>query len=163
MDVKPCRSYRARAAGRAVVHMADGKSVLKIYFLDITGRDDPARYEWGAGTYAPAEFEADFRRTRTEGIGFVTVFPHISKLFRFAPSMETVLHVRAFQTRTLAPLDLAREEGAMEFACYAEAAIAADEYHAWAAAETVQEYLDFFSQFEGGPVVSHTKLAEHFV
>ena len=64
-------------------------------------------------------------RAAVKGIGFVTAFPHVTKVFRFAPSAETVLHVRAFHTADLTPMELARENGYLEFACYAEAALAA--------------------------------------
>jgi hypothetical protein len=94
-----------------------------------------------------------------EGVGFIVTFPHITKVFRFAPAMETVMHVRAFNTPDMSPIDLQRDDGFIEFACYAEAAIAADEYHLWSKSETVEEYLKTFSPFVDGPVKSSTKLA----
>ena len=162
MQIKSCLSYRARTAGRSLVTMPDGKSVFKLYYLDIPGRDDPARYEWGRCGMKPEEFERLIVSQCFEGVGFITAFPHITKVFRFAPSTETVLHVRAFHTQKLQPLDLAREDGYLEFACLAEAVIANDEYRAWAAAGSVRDYLHFFSDFADGPVVCHTKLAAYW-
>jgi len=65
-----------------------------------------------------------------EGIGFVTAFPHITKVFRFGPEAETAMNVCAWDTRSMAPIGLGRSQGYVEFACLAEAAIAADEYNA---------------------------------
>jgi hypothetical protein len=145
-----------------LVRMPDGKSAFKIYYISIIGRDEPARFDWGRCAQTPAAFEALLARSGWEGVGFVTAFPHITKVFRFAPSMETILHVKAFHTGDLSPMSLEREDGFVEFACYAEAAIAADEYHAWAKAATVEEYLQYRSPFVDGPVRSHRKLADVF-
>ena len=162
MQIKPCQSYRARGAGRSRLSMSYGKSVFKLYYLDVPGRDDPSRYEWGRCGMKPEEFERLILSQPFEGVGFITAFPHITKVFRFAPSVETVLHVRAFHTQKLQPLDLGREDGYLEFACLAEALIANDEYRACAAAGSVRDYLQFFSDFAYGPVVSHTKLATYW-
>jgi len=142
--------------------MPDGKSAFKVYFVSIVGRDEPARYEWCPCAMTPAQVEKAVRDSGAEGVGFVIAFPHITKFFRFAPSMETVLHVRAFQTQGLTPLDLRRDDNYLEFACYAEAAIAADEYHFWAKAPTVAQYLGTFSSFDDGPIASHAKLAAYY-
>lgn len=161
MKIQPCRTYRAQDAGRARVDMPDGKSVFKVYFISITGRDDPARFEWGKGPFGTADFVQLFRSSGIEGVGFVTAFPHIAKVFRFAPSAETVLHVKAYETRTLQPLDLARGEGWLEFACYAEAVVAADEYDAWARHPTVADYLMEWSGLTDAPIVAHDKLLRY--
>jgi len=141
--------------------MPDGVSAFKVYYLSLVGRDEPARYEWEHCARSPDDFAARLRAAGWDGVGFITAFPHLTKIFRFAPAVETVLHVRAFATADFAPLELERDDGYLEFACYAEAAIAADEYHAWAAAHTVEEYLGYFSPFTDGPVVSHAKLAAY--
>ena len=163
MNIKSCRPYHSQTTQRDLLRLADGKSAFKVYYVSIVGRDDPAKYEW---EYSPLTIEDFESRLVTageiEGVGFITAFPHITKVFRFAPSMETVLHVRAFNTADLSPLDLAREDGYMEYACYAEAAIAADEYHAWAKAAAVEEYLAFRSGFDDGPVASQSKLAVYY-
>jgi hypothetical protein len=161
MHVSSCRTYHSKTVGNASVQLPDGKSVFKIYYVSIIGRDEPARFEWGKCALTPEAFEAMVTKSGWEGIGFVTAFPHITKVFRFAPSMETVLHVRAFNTADLKPLSLEREDGFVEFACYAEAAIASDEYHAWARAGSVEEYLKFRSVFVDGPVRTNRKLAEY--
>lgn len=161
-SIKPCQPYRSKTIGKTLVKMPDGKSAFKLYFLSIVGRADRARYEWEHAPLRPADFQALFQESGLEGIGFVTAFPHIAKVFRFAPDAETVLHVRAFQTRGLQPLDLARTEQFMEFACYAEAAIAADEYRAWANAGRAQDYLEYFSEFQDGPIKNHAKLADFY-
>ncbi len=48
--------------------------------------------------------------------------------------METILDVSEFDTDGMTPRDCARDDGSHEFACYAEAVLAADEYRAWAKA-----------------------------
>lgn len=162
MKILPCRPYRAVDAGRTRLALPDGHSRFKVYYISITGRDEPARYEWGKSPLAPADFERLFLASGIEGIGFVTAFPHITKVFRFAPAAETVLHVQAFDTRTLKPLNLDRGEGWMEFACYAEAWVAADEYRAWADAPTVEAYLESWSAFTDSPIAAHDKLLRYF-
>ena len=162
MKFTACRPYHSKTIGREVLRMADGKSVFKVYFLSLVGRDDPSRYEWEHAPFGKEDVLAALNAAPIEGVGFVTAFTHITKVFRFAPSMETVLHIRAFSTRDLAPLDLGRDDGYLEFACYAEAAIAAEEYRAWAQERTVAGYLAKWSGFDDGPVLSRTKLAEHF-
>ncbi len=158
MKIQPCRTYRAVDAGRVEVAMPDGRSTFKVYFVSITGRDEPARYEWDQAKLTRDEFLRVFRASSFEGIGFVTAFPHITKVFRFAPSAETILHVTALDTGTLAPLSLDRGEGWMEFACYAEAVIAADEYRAWADATDVVSYVSVWSSFSDAPIAAHDKL-----
>jgi len=161
MRIAPCRPYHSRTERTGLLRLPDGRSVFKVYYISIIGRDNPAAYEWPHCPLTYAGVEAALASCGLEGVGFITAFPHILKVFRFAPSMETVLHVRAVATATLAPLDLVREDGYTEFACYAEAAIAAEEYHAWAQAEDVAAYLQFFSQFHQGPIRQHGKLAAY--
>ncbi|OPZ87719.1 MAG: hypothetical protein BWY76_00329 [bacterium ADurb.Bin429] len=161
MHITACRPYHSVTVRTELVPMPDGISAFKVYYISLVGRDEPARYEWEHCSLTPAAFARRLCAAGLDGVGFVTAFPHITKVFRFAPAMETVLHVRAFSTVDLTPLNLARGEEYLEFACYAEAAIAADEYHAWAAAHTVEEYLTYFSPFTDGPVVNHAKLAAY--
>jgi hypothetical protein len=89
-------------------------------------------------------------------------FPHVTKLYRFAPSAETVLDVREFHTDGLRPNDCTRADGFHELACYAEAVLVAAEYHAWARATSVEEYLAFRATEADFPVASHTKLAAYW-
>jgi len=162
MRFATCRPYHSRTVERAVLRLPDNKSVFKVYFISLVGRDEPERYEWARCAGTPSTFMTRAQTAGWEGVGFLTVFTHITKVFRFAPAMETVLHVRAFQTADLTSLDLFRDDGYLEFACYAEAAIAADEYRAWAQSRTVEEYLQAWSPFDEGPVASRTKLAEYW-
>jgi len=161
MNVKSCRPYHSRMIRKTWLRLPDNRSVFKLYFFSLIGRDEPERYEWDRSSLTPAAFEASLRTAALEGIGFITAFPHLTKVFRFAPSAETILHVRAFHTRDLSPLALEREDNYLEFACYAEAVIAADEYRQWAGARTVSDYLQALSDFPDGPVASHTKLAAY--
>ena len=162
MEVKACRPYHSTTIARRVVRMPDGKSVFKVYYASIINRPERTRYEWQEDTPYAAEFERRLSALPVEGVGFVIAFPHITKIFRFAPAMETVLHVRAFNTPDLSPLELQRADAFLEFACYAEAAIAADEYRLWASSGTVADYLRGFSAFVDGPVATNTKLAEYW-
>lgn len=161
MRITACRPYHSTTVQTELLRLPDGISAFKVYYISIIGRDDPRKYEWEHCPLSPADFAIRLQSAGLEGVGFITAFPHITKVFRFAPAMETVLHVRAFSTADLTPLDLERDDHYMEFACYAEAAIAGDEYHAWAQAGTVEEYLASFSPFTDGPVISNTKLADY--
>lgn len=162
MQIKPCQPYQAILAGTLLARGPDNKSAFKIYYISIIGRAEPERYEWPAGKEAKDLFAGLFLKKALEGIGFATAFPHITKIFRFSPAAETVLDVRAFRTSDMAPLDLGRADNYLEFACYAEALLAAAEYRLWARAKTVAEYLSAFSSFDDGKIVSNTKLADHF-
>ena len=54
-----------------------------------------------------------------------------------------------------------RGGGGYEFACYAEAVIVTDEYHAWAAAKAVPDYLEVFSASTDYPFAWPGKLATY--
>lgn len=162
MKITKCKPYHAVLAGKDFVRMQDSKSVFKIYFISIIGRSEPQKYEWGKTTVTMEQFRKNFLEKSPEGIGFVTAFAHITKIFRFAPSMETVMHVRAFNTADLSPLSLDREDDYKEFACYAEAVIAADEYRRWAEKASVEEYFKTWSSFEEGRIINHAKMGEYF-
>lgn len=161
MEVKPCGPYNSQVTGRKLLRFADGVSAFKIYYVSLTGRAKPELADWAYSAVKPEQFETELVRLAPEGVGFITAFPPITKIFRFAPSGETILHVRAFKTADLSPLDLARPDGYLEFACYAEAAIAADEYRAWAEARDVEAYLRSYSAFSGGGIADNAKLAAH--
>ncbi len=161
MKVAPCRPYHSKMIKKTWLCLPGSQSAFKLYFFSLIGRDEPERFEWERSSLTPVAFEANLSKMAPEGVGFITAFPHLTKIFRFAPSNETLLHVRAFHTHDLTPLDLARPEHYMEFACYAEAVIAADEYRQWASAGTVSDYLRSLSDFPDGPVVSHAKLGKY--
>ncbi len=162
MQITPCRTYHGQTVNRSLVHMPDGTSAFKVYYISVIGRDTPERFEWRHAPRTFADFEAAVRVTGVEGIGFILAFPHVTKIFRFAPSGETVIDVREFHTDGMRPMDCTRGDGFHEFACYAEAAIAADEFQAWAKAASVEEYLGFRSEAADFPVASHTKLAAYW-
>lgn len=158
--VADCRTYAARPSGTSWYRA--GLSAFKVYLVDIFGRAQPELYEWDACGHERESLVSALAEAAIEGVGFVIAFPHITKVFRFAPSAETVMQVRAFRTDPFAPLDLAREEGYMEFACLAEAVIACDEYQLWAAAASVEEYLAEWSSWSPVQITEHTKLQAHF-
>jgi len=158
--IKPCNPYIARPAGQALYRR--DRHAFKIYYVDIVGRDQPERYEWDrCGRSREALLDA-LTDADIAGVGFVASFPHITKVFRFAPSAEIIMHVRAFNTADFAEINLQREEGYLEFACYAEALIAADEYRFWAEADAVAAYLEQWSPWAAAPVRDHQKLARYF-
>lgn len=162
MQLTPCRTYHAKTVGRRVLRMPDGKSVFKVYYVSVIGRDKPELYEWQRSSRTTADFERTFAAGGHEGVGFVIAFPHVTKVYRFSPDGETILDVREFDTDGMTDRDCARSDGYHELACYAEAAIAADEYRAWAEAGSVDEYLAARSEAADFPVVSHTKLAAYW-
>ncbi len=159
--VKPCNPYIGRPAGTEMLRLPDGRSALKVYYVDIPGRPNPERFEWDRCGRPRAHVLDGLARAGVDGVGFVTAFPHITKVFRFGPNPEIVLHVRAFKTDEFSALPLERSEGYYEFACLAEAVIAADEYRFWAAARTVEEYLDHWCNWSEAPIVDHGKLGRY--
>ncbi len=161
--VKLCAPYHAIDAGRQALSVADGRSVFKVYFIDIVGRPDPTRTEWAHCGIRKDDFLARLAHAPgVEGVGFVTAFAHITKVFRVAPANENVIDVRAFNTRDLSPLDLARPEGYVEFACLAEAVIGADEFRFWADAPTVADYQGRWSNWADGRIARNDKLRAYW-
>jgi hypothetical protein len=158
--IKPANTYAAYPSGTATYR--HGPHVFKVYYVDITGREQPERYEWALCGRSRDSVLNLLAQASVEGIGAVVSFPHITKVFRFAPGAETIMHVRAFKTEDFAEINLAREEGYLEFACYAEAIIAADEYRFWAEAQTVEEYLRRWSDCRDAVIADHTKLQVYF-
>jgi hypothetical protein len=162
MQLTPCRVYHGQRVGQSLVKLADGRSVFKVYYISNVGRDTPERFEWAHCKHTREDFERSLLATGIEGIGFAIAFPHVTKLYRFSPSAETVLDVREFHTEGLRPNDRTRADGFHELACYAEAVLVAAEYHAWARAASVEEYLAFTATDADFPVASHTKLAAYW-
>lgn len=160
MQIKPCNTYAARPSG--TVLYTSGRSSFKIYYADIYGRSNPERFEWDRCGRPRQSVVEHLRRLGLEGIGAAVSFPHITKLFRFAPSAETIMHVRGYWTPDFSEADLNREDGFVEFACYAEAIIAAEEYRFWARTETVEAYLQKWVDWADAPVVDCAKLSRHF-
>lgn len=161
IEPKPANPYDARISGTRLVRGPDRRSAFKVYFLDIVGRANPERYEWDRCATGRDAFLAGLREL-ADGVGFVTAFPHVTKLFRFGPHVETVLDVRGFRTPDLSEYPLARGDGTAEFACLAEALIAADEYGFWAAAADVGEYLGCWSAFAAGRIADPGKLGRYW-
>lgn len=162
MEIPSCRSYHAVLSGVKLLQMADGKSAFKVYYISIVNRDKPELYEWEKCSLGRDDFEKLFRAGGHEGVGFVTAFPHVTKIFRFGPGMETVMDVGVFDTADMQTRDDGRDDGYHEFACYGEAIIAAEEYHAWARAGSVEEYLRYRCDCADFPVVSNRKLGEYW-
>lgn len=160
MEIKPCNTYAARPSGTALFH--SGRSAYKIYYADIYGRSNPERFEWDRCGHTRESVLHHLTRLNLEGIGALVAFPHITKVFRFAPSAETIMHVRGYWTPDFAEVDLTREDGFVELACYAEAVIAAEEYHYWARAHSVAEYLQRWVEWADAPVLDCAKLSRHF-
>lgn len=162
MQIAPCRTYHAQTVGGSLLPMPDGKSVFKVYYISVIGRDKPELYEWRRCPRTHADFERAFVAGNHEGVGFVIAFPHVTKIYRFSPDGETILDVREFDTDGMADRDCSRSGGYHELACYAEAILAADEYRAWAKAATVDEYLASRSDAADFPVASNAKLAAYW-
>lgn len=162
MIVNKCRTYHACLVNQNVLRLPDGKSVFKIYYLSIIGRDNPEKYEWEHCAFTPESLEKKILSSNHEGIGFITSFPHITKIFRFSPNGETVLDISEYHTQDLQPMDFSRGDGTHEFACFAESVISAEEYQAWAKSKTVDEYIAFRCSQTDFPVLSNTKLATYW-
>ena len=161
-EIKEANPYTGRIAGRELLRSADGLSAFKVYFLDITGRSDPRRTEWALCVLNWADFLRNLEALKTEGIGFITAFPHVTKLFRFSPEAEIVMDVRGFRTAGLVDWPLSRLDGYVEFACLAEALIAADEFRLWAECADVPAYLAGWSGFSEARIGDRAKMRRHF-
>lgn len=156
-------SYHAVIRNRELLHQPDQKSVFKLYYVDIIGRANPERTEWDACGLSRQVYRTMLETLPDlEGIGFITAFPHITKAFRFGPEAETVMNVRAWSTKDLSSIDLSRSANYVEYACLAEAAIAADEFDFWAAADSVESYLEQWSEYREGPIARHDKLRSYW-
>ena len=162
MTITPAKPYHARVEKTGLIRLTDQKSAFKIYYISILGREQPELYEWNQCEQDFAGFADRVPFSGIRGVGFITAFPHITKAFRFAPASEVLLHVRAFNTKTLLELSLSREDGHLEFACMAESLIAADEYRAWARAATVADYLSDYSAQRDMSIKNHCKLGEYW-
>ena len=160
MKIPSCKSYHAVTDSVKLLQMPDGKSAFKVYYISIIARDKPESYEWEHFALSKDEFEEVFLAGGHAGIGFVIAFPHITKVFRFGPSMETVMDVGVFDTIGMKRRDDGRPDGYHEFACYAEAVIAGEEYRVWAKVNTVEEYLQRRCKCADFPILSNSKLAE---
>ena len=91
MQITPCRTYHAKTVDRGILRMPDGHSVFKLYYISNIGRPTPELFEWQHCPRTPKEFEAAFLAGGHQGIGFVTAFPHVTKIFRFSPGAETIV------------------------------------------------------------------------
>jgi hypothetical protein len=159
--IKESQIYNAQLDGHSLLRIPDGLSVFKVYYLSITGREKRELYEWDHSPHSKDQFEGYLLSNGQQGIGFVTCFPHITKVFRFSASNETVLEVREFITATLQPVDMTRGDGFHEFACYAEAVIAAEEYKSWAEAGSVEQYLKYRCDAPPFNIHSNRKLKQY--
>ena len=162
-NIQPTKTYHAVLSGTDTCRGTDGRTVFKVYYVDIIGRDEPERYEWAKCGLSKDDLLSKLAEAEgIEGVGFITAFPHVMKAFRFAPENEIVLNVRAWHTASLEPMDLSRLDDYVEFACLAEAEIAADEYRFWAQAETVDEYLEQWCSYADGLIVENDKLGKYW-
>ncbi len=161
LKIKKGKPYTSKVVGKELVPFHETRCASKVYFVDIVGRDEPAKYEWAHCGRTQDEFVARLREFKPEGIGFVTAFPHITKVFQFGPNPETNLYTRAYHTETFEemPLDYS---GATEVACAAEALILAEEFKLWLAAKTVDEYLGEFTDAGDAAFANHEKMLQRF-
>lgn len=162
MLITKCKPYHARIVGQSIFRMSDEKSVFKIYYISIIGRDKPEQFEWEHCLHTQEDFEKVFLSGQHEGVGFVVAFPHITKVFRFSPYVETSLDVSEFHTIDMRSNDCSRGDGSHEFACYAESVISADEYEAWANATTIENYIAFRCCKADFPIASNVKLTTYW-
>lgn len=157
--VKPVAPYTSRLVGTDMLELADG-SAFKVYWLDIAGRSEPEKYEWGASGRGQAAALSQLREAGVSGVGFICLFPHIAKVFFFGESLETNLYAQAFRGD---PFRLSGLDGprGVEIGCAAEVDIAGKEFVLWRAAATVEGYLATFASAEACGFENHAKLREY--
>ena len=137
-----------------------GKSLLKLYFLQILDRTERSKYEWNFNARSKEEVVFQLQAQGIDGVGFACIFPHIVKVFLFGSSdgcYETNLYVRAFRGDPLESTSLEYGSG-MEIACAGEIDIAAKEFALWRRCRSVEEYLDSFVEPERCGFENHQKL-----
>ena len=161
IEVKKGNPYTSKVVGKTQVAFEDSGSALKVYFIDIRGRDDRAKYEWSHCGRTQEDLLERLGQLKPEGIGFVTAFPHITKVFQFGPTVETNLYTTAYKTETFAELPL-DYSGATEVGCAAEILIAAAEMRFWLDAESVDEYLAQTCDAGDAAFRNHLKMYERF-
>ena len=133
---------------------------FNVYVLSVIEREQPHVFDWQSYDYTPADFENRVN-SGIRGLGFITGFPGITKIFRYPSQIETVVDVGCFDVRLFEGVSSDRGEGYYEFACYAKAVIVADAYHAWPNAKTAPDYLKFFSTSTDPPFAWPGKLATY--
>jgi hypothetical protein len=148
--------YNSRVV-RTQLFRPAASTIFKLYFVNITGRAQQEKYEWEYAAYGIDTFLADLAGRNLQGVGFITAFPHITKVFRFGPKPETNLHAAAFATSMWEKIALERN-GWCEVACAAEMEIAADEFNYWAVARDVEEYAAKMSSRGAVSIVEPGKL-----
>ena len=161
VKVKKGNPYTSKVVGKTQIVLEGTKSAFKIYFIDIQGRDDRAKYEWEHCGRTQEQFLEQLRDLNPEGIGFVTAFPHITKVFQFGPTPETNLYTTAYQTESFEELPLDYNE-ATEVGCAAEILIAAEEFRFWLEAQTVEDYLTKTCDAGDAAFQNHHKMFERF-
>lgn len=161
IKVKKGNPYTSKVVGKTQIELADTKSAFKVYFIDIRGRDDRVKYEWEHCGRTQEQFLDQLHNLNPEGIGFVTAFPHITKVFQFGPTLETNLYTTAYKTENfeVLPLDYS---GATEVGCAAEILIAAEELRFWLEAQTVDDYLSRTCDAGDAAFEDHHKMYERF-
>ncbi|MBM4085781.1 MAG: hypothetical protein FJ272_13415 [Planctomycetes bacterium] len=162
VKVKKCLPYTSKVVGRTLLKVDETKAAFKVYFVDIVGRAERQRYEWALCGATQEDFLARLKARRPEGVGFVTAFPHITKIFQFGPSPETNLYTRSFDTKTFEEKRLDYAEGATEVACAAEALILAQEFRFWLDAESVEAYLAKLADAGDASFRNCAKLAAYY-
>jgi len=157
--VKPVNPYTSRCIAKTKLDLPDGSS-FKVYFLDITGRSEPEKYEWDASGRDRHAALDQLAAAGIMGVGFICLFPHIAKVFFFGECAETNLYAQAFHGNPFAPSALDDARG-VEVACAGEMDIAAKEFLLWRESRSVEEYLDRFVDPETCGFENHAKLAEY--
>ena len=161
IEVKKGNPYTSTVVGKTQIVLEGTKSAFKVYFIDIRGRDDRAKYEWEHCGRTQEQFLEQLRQLSPEGVGFVTAFPHITKVFQFGPTLETNLYTTAYKTESFEDLPL-DYSGATEVGCAAEILIAAEELRFWLDAQTVDEYLAKTCDAGDAAFQNHRKMYERF-
>ena len=157
--VNPVAPYTSRLVGTDMLELADG-SAFKVYWLDIAGRSEPEKCEWGASGRDRDAALKQLGEAGVSGVGFICLFPHIAKVFFFGESLETNLYAEAFRGDPFRPSSLDGARG-VEIGCAAEVDIAGKEFALWRAAATVEEYLASFVEAEPCGFENHAKLGEY--
>ncbi len=162
MKFASCSSYCAVVEDCQVVRHNDGQSVFKVYFCSINGREQSERYEWPKCPLSQSSFLNQLKNSKYQGVGFVTAFPHIGKIFLYPPQNEILQYVEAFKPESFAIAPLQRDNDFLEFACLAEAVIAAREFVFWSESESVEEYLSQIGEFPPLPIRRKDKLRQYW-
>ncbi|MDO8555803.1 MAG: hypothetical protein Q7R96_01360 [Nanoarchaeota archaeon] len=134
-----------------VIHREVVPSVpVKVYVMNIRGRDSPANYEWRASALNPYDvlhgLELLLLQSDYIGIPHVAfVFPHVTNVYRFGDPRKDERETNVYAVGMIDSVKLLDPKERLFFpaavGCVGELAVLGREVDFWSAAGSVDEYF----------------------